>query len=244
MEEVEFADPTMALRLAAWATMYEAVGEPFEISPPPEPVVQRYFARAGLAEFIGVKPLEGGADILLPVTRVHRSREVDRVGERLEEALGRLPARLAAGAPQLKRAFSELCDNACTHGESDHGMFLMLQRYGSRRVVLIVGDLGIGIPDHLGTNLPDLGQFDEGQRIARALRPGVSARNGESGDRGDGLARIVAAIRSSEFAGSELRIWSGTGRVRVRRPGRGTNDWLVGSHTRGTWAEFVLTSNG
>ncbi len=239
MSAVEFADPTMAVRLAAVRTLHEQTGRPFAISPPPATPVRRYLARAGLGRLVGEEPCAGGADMLLPVTHLRRQAQIDPLGEELEVALGKLPRGLAAGAAQLNCAFSELCLNACTHGKSDHGAFVMLQRLGPDHLVLVVGDLGVGIPDHVVGHLPDLAGFNEGRRIANALRLGVS---GAGAKRGDGLARIVESIRKAGKPAGELRIWSGTGRVRMRPGERRANDWTVGSRTQGTWAEFLLSS--
>jgi hypothetical protein len=242
MGGVSFIEPTMALRLAAAAQRHAAANEPLLIDPLPAAGACSYLERVGLGALVGSEVRPGGADVLFPVTHVAHTDELNPLGEELELALRvHLPQRFHRLGPQLKRAYSELGDNACTHGESEHGTFLVLQRYGRDQVLLAVGDLGIGIPRHISAAIPGLGSKDDGRRIAEALRQGVS---GGGDERGDGLARIVAAIRRAEFAESELRIWSGAGRVRAHKATRGTNDWLVGSHTQGTWAEFVLRSAG
>lgn len=242
MGEVGLIEPTMALRLAAAAQRHAAAGEPFLIEPLPALRACSYLERVGLGALVGTEVRPGGPDVLFPITSITHIDELNPLGEKLEVALREhLPQRFHRLGPQLKRAYSELGDNACTHGKSDHGTFLLLQRYGRDEVLLAVGDLGIGIPRHISAAIPGLDSKDDGRRIAEALRRGVS---GGGDERGDGLAGIVAAIRRAQFAESELRIWSGAGRVRVRKATHGTNDWLVGSHTQGTWAEFVLKSNG
>jgi hypothetical protein len=242
MGEVSFIEPTMALRLAAAAQRHAAADEPLLIDPLPAPKACSYLERIGLGGLMESEIRPGGADVLIPVTHIAHTDELNPLGEKLELSLHKhLPQRFHRLGSQLKRAYSELGDNACTHGESEHGTFLLLQRYGRDQVLLAVGDLGIGIPRHISTAIPGLGGKDDGRRIAEALRQGMS---GGGDERGDGLARIVAAIRRAEFAESELRIWSGAGRVRVRKATHGTNDWLVGSRTQGTWAEFVLRSSG
>jgi hypothetical protein len=238
---VEFVEPTLALRLAAAEAQHKRARELFAITPPAVSAARRYLARVGLARAMGLEEEDPGGDILLPVSALHRGGQVDRVGEQIDRVLSeKLPKRFASGAHELKRAFSELGDNACTHGHSEHGGFALIQRFGRDRVVVAVGDLGIGIPGHLGRALPGLGELDEGRWIRRALQPGVSSE----GEGGDGLAQIVAAIRRSQFADSELRIWSGGGRVRVRQSGGEANAWLVESDTPGTWAEFELSARG
>jgi hypothetical protein len=240
LRRLDFAEPMLALRLNACAAVQEAAGERFLVMAPRRPRVSSYLARTGLTLLPAPRPRQAG-DILLPATRIRHPAEVEPVGEVLQHALAGLPGELASGEGPMMRAFSELCDNACTHGRSEHGMFLLVQRLGSRRLALVVGDLGIGIPQHLGSAHPELGVSDEGRLIVKALEPGVSGAGGRR-PRGGGLPRIIEAIQDSQFARYELRIWSDTGRVHTGRPLESPRGRLVSSFTHGTWTEVVLTT--
>ncbi len=240
LRRLDFAEPMLALRLGACATVQEEAGERFLVVAPRRPQVSSYLARTGLTLLPAPQPRQA-SDILLPTTRIRHPAEVEPVGEALQRALASLPGQLASGEGPMMRAFSELCDNACTHGRSEHGMFLLAQRLGSRRLVLVVGDLGIGIPQHLGSAHPELAVNNEGRLIVKALEPGVSGAAGRR-PRGGGLPRIIEAIRESQFARCELRIWSGTGRVHTGRPLESPRGRLVSSFTRGAWTEVVLTT--
>jgi hypothetical protein len=242
LSEVKFAEPTLALRLAASAAVHHGAEVPFLIAPPQEKAVREYLTRAGLGAEMGIDYTGPDHDILLPATRILECAEVEPAGERLHEALEeKLPRSFNAAKEALKCAFSELCDNACTHGESEHGVFLLAQRYGPKDLVLAVGDLGIGIPDHLVEAQPELKGEHQGNRIVRAMEPGMSGASGTG--RGDGLPDVLEAICIPHLAESQLRIWSGEGRVIHGQSARKPEGRVVSSYTPGTWAEVVIASS-
>jgi hypothetical protein len=238
LSDLKFAEPTLALRLGASSKVHEEARVPFEIVAPSRAAVRSYLARTGLAEAMELEPCECGPDVLIPITRIEKPQEVDPLGEELQSLLKDEPTEVASVSGAVMSAFSELCDNACTHGRSKHGMFLLVQRFGSR-LVLAVGDLGIGIPQHLSDAKPELAKLDHAKLIAEALQPGVTATHKPK--RGKGLPDLIEAIRNAENAGSELRIWSGEGRVILRYPRNRREVRVVGASTPGTWAEVVLS---
>lgn len=241
-KRVEFAEPMLALRLAAARAVQEAAGSYLRIVPPRMAVVRDYLAQVGLGEVMGVECAGGAGDVLLPITCIDSSAEVEPVAERLQAALGGdIPDVLSHA---MMTGFSELCDNASTHGENDHGTFVLAQHRGVTELTLAVGDLGVGIPSHLSRGLD--GAFDdadEGKLIEEALKPNVTGVAREI--RGNGLPFIIEAMSDSGLSRAELRIWSGLGRANVRRLPQSSSKplaALVGSYTRGTWAELVLGS--
>jgi hypothetical protein len=244
LRDIRFAEPTLTLRLAASQQVHAARGMPFAIVPPHRPRVRDYLARAGLAVSMGMDPQPQGADVLMPVTRITRIDGVERKVARLAEAAESLPKGLAPASNALVLALSELAANACSHGESDHGAFVLAQQFGTSRLVLAVGDLGVGIPVHLRGALPGIGQSEQARLIAQALEPGVTGVKGEV--RGNGLPKTVDTLREAGMAAAELGIWSGAGRVSVQMratPGHRRRIANVGSYTPGTWVEVVLASN-
>jgi anti-sigma regulatory factor (Ser/Thr protein kinase) len=243
LADVAFATPTLALRLAASAVVHDAAGTDFQVIPPVSRRVCRYLARAGLSEVLGVAEQPPGADMLLPITRIAHPEDVEQAGERLQSALtSELSRRLVPYSDALMLALSELCDNACSHGKSEHGAFMMAHRKGQNQVLLAVGDLGVGIPEHLSSALHGtLQRGEEGRLIAQALQPGVS---GASVDRGNGLPRIIETVRELKLPQAELAIWSGTGRITARLGGvHERRPRVVGCDTPGAWVEIVLASS-
>lgn len=241
LADVAFAAPTLALRLAASA-VHAAAGTDFQVVAPASKRVRRYLASAGLSGLLGLADDPPGEAMLLPITRIAHPDDVEQAGERLQSALAtRLPCQLAPCADALMLALSELCDNACTHGKSEHGAFLMAHRDSQERLLLAVGDLGVGIPEHLSSALHGtLQKGEEGRLIAQALRPGVS---GASVDRGNGLPRIIETVRELALPRAELAIWSGAGRISVRLGGvLERRSRVVGCDTPGAWVEIVLAS--
>lgn len=243
---VKFAAPTLALRLAASKAVHDAAGEPFTIAPPVDRRVRGYLARVGLADLIGLEWTQESADVLIPVTRI-RSEEVEPAAERLQKAGRALSGGLAQATEALVLALSELGGNACSHGHNAHGTFILAQCLGPSHLVLAVGDVGVGIPTHLGEALQANGATGQAKLIAKALEPGVTGvRNARPGEkRGSGLPRLLETIRDLGMPAAELSIWSGVGRVSVQMRSRPTprrNAVNVGSSTLGTWTEVVLAS--
>lgn len=242
---VGFAEATLALRLAAKAAVQDAANLPFEILPPRSTRVRQFLARAGLAEAMGIEQPPSRRDILLPITRIACPGDVEEVAERLLTAVHKhTPSELEVGGDALMLAFSELCDNACTHGHSDHGAFVLAHRFGASRLVLAVGDIGVGIPEHLGAALGEaLSEADEGEVIAEALKPDVTGI--AHAKRGNGLPKIIETISELDVPEAEFGIWSGVGRVTIKLrnpPANRRNVRVVESLTQGTWTEVVLTS--
>ena len=245
---VRFAAPTLALRLAASEAVHEAAGEPFKLVPPDDPRVRGYLARAGLAKQMGIERPSEAADVLVPITRIEAcSEEVEATVKELQDATVSLPQNLAGSKEALVLALSELGGNACSHGQNPHGTFVLAQRLGPSHLVLAVGDVGVGIPAHLGAALGADGQVQEGRLIAKALEPGVTGVRDAPPEekRGSGLPRLLETIRDLSMPAAELCIWSGVGRVNVRvrsQPASRRSVVNVRSKTPGTWTEVVLTS--
>lgn len=238
LRRLHYAEPMLALRLAACEAIHREAGEPFLLISPRSRSVHSYLAQVGLLD---QRNGNSSSEALLPITRIPRAREVEAVGEQLHQAIGGLPPPLAKGGEVLMCAFSELCDNAVTHGNNPYGTFLLAQRSGSTRLSLTVGDLGVGIPRHLVDALPDLAAIHEARRIVKALQPGVSGASGHR-PRGGGLPRIIEAIREAPLPRGDLRIWSGTGRVLVGGNAQNPRGRNVAAQTQGTWTEVLLST--
>ena len=166
--------------------------------------------------------------VLIPLTRLHAQTESDRLDEEIGNLLG---AQFTNGIAGLGAVFSntigELCDNATTHGKNEHGAYVAAQRYQKTRCVLAIGDIGIGIPEHLRRVHPHL--RDDGAAIAEATKERVSGVMGaEASHRGIGYHHVIDTMRETRLPSGLLRIWSGRGSVLARRCAGAPDDspWL------------------
>jgi hypothetical protein len=155
-------------------------------------------------------------DILLPLTRVYDPQEAalldDKVGELLQ---AHFPGQLARVGDAFAAAIGELTDNATTHGKSEHGTYIAAQRYSTKRCVLAIADLGVGIPAHIRRAYPHL--TDDGGAIAEATRESVTAAKpkSERSHRGQGYEHLIAEMLVTGVPHGSLRIWSGGGRFNL-----------------------------
>lgn len=95
-----------------------------------------------------------------------------------------LAAHFAVGLARLGSAFvmatSELADNAVIHGRNEVGAYVAAQRYKTTRCVLSIGDLGVGIPEHLRRAYPHL--TDDGLAIVGLETRGAGRQGRASGE--------------------------------------------------------------
>ena len=163
----------------------------------------------------------------------------------MEQELGGLYlAHFKGGLSGLAEAFTrtvgEISDNATTHGHSRVGTsYVAAQRYEHDRCVLAIGDLGVGIPEHMRRTFPGL--QDDGEAIREATKEGVSG----TGDplRGVGYQYVIDGLKETKIAHGELCVWSGNGRFRVETQ-NGIQErrraWSVEEATSGTWVRLEL----
>jgi anti-sigma regulatory factor (Ser/Thr protein kinase) len=183
------------------------------------------------------------SDVLIPIRRLRSPQD----GERLEEELSALyEAHFTGGLAKLAAPFtttvSELCDNATTHGRSKLGVaYVAARRYGQKRCVLVIGDLGIGVPAHIRNAHPQLTKDDDA--IREATKEGMTGTG--SPRRGVGYQYVIDALKDSKVRKGELRLWSGNGRFRLNAAeGVQTRRqaWGVENPTAGTWIRLELRS--
>ncbi len=149
---------------------------------------------------------------------------------------------MGALAEAFTRTASEMCDNATSHGRSlVTGAYVAAQRYANQRCVLAIGDLGVGIPDHIRQARPELKADDDA--IREATLEGVTATG--SPHRGIGYQWVIDGMKETEVPLGELRVWSGKGRFRVEVQ-RGVQTrrraWPIGESTAGTWVRLGLSA--
>ncbi len=237
--------PLLLIRLAALVCDCSVRELPCTVVPPEE-VVGRYMSDMGLggvlpdppAIALPAPPNDPVDDALMPVTRIMSQRDADELDDDFERVFAeRFVGPYGPLMQPFHQAFSELADNATTHGRSDIGTLVAAQRYQGNRCVLVLGDGGIGIPAHLRQQ-HEVATDPEALKLA--IQEGVSG-TGEQ-HRGIGYHHIAHTIEQVEVPRAEVRIWSGEARLMMLfRHGALTYvESEVAPQTRGTWIRVEL----
>jgi len=213
---LRFAVPTFLLRLRAFVEWHLRKGHAATVHSPTSPRIAHYMGRMGIADglpdgtFVGLPDLGGtdDSDVLIPITQLREFGEVDELGERVYQLfLGHADDEVAVFASAMHMAVSELCANAVEHGANDLGCYVAAQRYDRphRRTVLALGDLGVGIPQHMRGRFADL----RGDRTAlrEAVKEGVTATGKD--ERGIGFTSVIEEAMASRMRYATLDIHSG-----------------------------------
>lgn len=181
--------------------------------------------------------------MLLPCTALTRVAEVDRVAERLTEPLVDHFTDVAVVQDAVLMAFDELCQNAIEHGAGRSGCVAAMARSardGVGRVALGIGDLGVGIPDHIRRTQP--GIVLDHHAIGRALEEGVSGVRG-SVHRGYGFQWVLRESLASAASAAEMVIRAGNGTFRRRIvDGRHDDHGWESTPVVGTWIVHEWTT--
>lgn len=248
LTELELIDPLLLARLRGLVDLNATAGLQITILPPEKTLARQYLEFMGFASDLPancdceLKSLDvpGSSKILIPIRRLSTQTDV----EDLERALGDLylahfSGPLARLAEAFTRAVGEISDNATTHGRSSVGVSYVAANRYPKGCILVVGDLGIGIPAHMRRAFPDL--QDDGDAIRVATREGKSG----TGDpqRGIGYQYVIDGLKNAQIAAGQLRVWSGRGRFRVQALA-GVQErrraWSVDEATIGTWVRVDL----
>lgn len=178
--------PLLAVRLALWIDRQEARGTRIAITEPRDDSTRRLFQAFSLGEEVaGVARAlaEGDPEIILRPTRLVELTEVDLLADMMVQPLVDHFDDAAVVRDAVLMAISELCQNAVERGASPAGCVVAASRGevdGIRKIMLGVGDLGIGIPKHI-RNAHSEFVLDE-HAIGQALKEGVSGT--QRADRG------------------------------------------------------------
>jgi hypothetical protein len=249
LTELHSIDPLFLARLRAFIDWRCSVGDEIDLVKPREPSVCAYLERMHLASDLPPGCLcewetsgrSERSDVLIPIRRLRSPAD----GDELEQELGGLylahfEGALSGLAEAFTRTIGEISDNATTHGCSSVGTsYVAAQRYEHDRCVLAVGDLGVGIPEHMRRTFPDL--QDDGEAIREATKEGVSG----TGDplRGVGYQYVIDGLKETKVPRGELCVWSGKGRFGVETQ-NGIQErrraWSVEEATAGTWVRLEL----
>lgn len=216
---LRFAAPTFLLRLRAFVEWHLARGHSVRVQCPTSPAVARYMSRMGIAEglpdgvFVDLPEVDANpeSDVLIPICQLYQPADVDKLGEKLVPLFQGHSDDVAVFANAMHMATSELCGNAVEHGANPLGCYMAAQRYErpSRRTVLSLGDLGIGIPEHMRRRFTDLA--GDRSALKEAVKHGVTGT--EEKHRGNGFHWVMSEAQQSLMRHATLDIRSGRGHL-------------------------------
>lgn len=246
---IRSASPTFLLRLRAFVEWHLEREHSVVVRCPSDWSVATYMARAEIARglpdevFAGLPQLQttSRSDVLIPVARLHRPSDVETLGERLVPLFESHLDDVAAFANAIHMATSELCGNAVEHGANPLGCYVTAQRYDRpvRRTVLALGDLGIGIPEHMRRRFANLS--GDRRALREAVKHGVTGTDEEH--RGNGFHWVMDVAQHSSMRYAALDVRSGRAQLKqIVEDGerRLTTTTKAAPFMIGTWATFEI----
>ncbi len=249
LEDLYVVGPLLLCRLRGFIDAQCAAGGGVQVTSPRSPSVRRYFNAMGLTHNLpqsclwdlGGTSADGPRSVLLPIRRLRSPQEVAVLDHELESVLtASFTGKIGRLASAFTMTVSEMCDNATTHGESNVGFaYVAAQRIHPDRCVLAIGDLGLGIPNHIRRVYPELVRDEDA--IREATREGASGTGDP--ERGFGYQWVIDSMKEAVVPDGDLRAWSGRGRFRVHvREGIQIRRraWAVDQATPGTWVVLSL----
>ncbi len=239
--------PLCAVRLGLFVERHRAKGCEVDLIEPTDHIAREVSRAFG----IGVPPMrptEGAVEVgkngevILGLTQLSELTEVDTVANALLEPLVEHFDEVAVVRDAVLMAFSELCQNAVEHGTSDAGCLVAMSRgesEGMSRIMLGIGDLGVGIPQHIRRGYPHF-LVDE-HAIGHALQEGISGT--ARGDRGYGFHWVLEETLVSAATAAEMFVRAGSGSFRREIvDGRLKDHGWRSKLTRGTWLAHEWTT--
>lgn len=239
--------PLFGVRLALWIERQRQFGRGIEVKEPLDEATRRTFRALRLGEDIsGIDRALGeeDTDVIVRPTRLVELTDVDRLADKLLQPLTDQFDDVAIVRDAVLMAISELCQNAVEHGASDAGCVVAASRGevdGLSRIMLGIGDRGIGIPEHIRQTHPDF-VVDE-HAIGQALQEGMSGTRRPH--RGNGFTWVLRETLSSAASSAEMFIRAGKGAFRREIIDARVKDhgWNTAS-TQGTWVACDWTTVG
>lgn len=249
---LSFVTPTFMLRLRAFVDYNLRRGREVVVKAPASREVANYLSRMGIAAGVAesvfpdlpsVRKRDQGA-VLVPITRLHGSKDVEVMGDELYRLFqGHADDEVAVFADALQEAFTELCNNGVEHGTNPLGTYLAAQRYRGKspKTVLTIGDLGIGVPEHMRQVFEDP---SDRRLLRKALEEEVSGTG--SSVRGNGIPSVLQEAESSRITYARLEIRTGHASLHhsVHRSGASRTDTSATAFKQGTWICFELGPPG
>jgi hypothetical protein len=231
--------PMLAVRLRVFIDWHRREEREVKFIPPTDASARRVLASMRVDP--EVSPAEE-SDAIVPVTRMREFNEVEEVAERTQKVLEyQLPDVSPLGHATFM-AVSELCNNAVDHGENSLGAYAAVRRISEprRQVSIAIGDLGIGVPEHIRQQYPEWS--DDGWAIAHATKEGVSG----TGDRhrGIGFSAVMEAALTTSLHAARMNILSASGFCRLHsvQESPKVEVFPAARFKRGTWITYDLVS--
>jgi hypothetical protein len=181
-------------------------------------------------------------DVVLPVTKMREFLEVEEVAKRTKELLEYNLHDVSALGEATFQAVSELCGNAIEHGANPLGAYVAVRRttVPRRQISVAIGDLGMGIPEHIRQRYPEW--TDDGYAIARATDEQITGTGHPH--RGIGFSSTFEAALTRFLHAARMDILSATGfcRLQIVQENRKIETFPASRFRRGTWMTYDLVS--
>lgn len=231
--------PMFAVRLRMFIEWHRAAGREIEIMPPADSPTRHVFQGMRIDPDLST-PQED--DAIMPVTCMTEFLEVEKVAGRTQEIIEyQLPDVSPLGQAAFM-AMSELCGNAIDHGENALGAYVAVRRVTEprRKVSIAIGDLGMGVPEHIRQRYPEWS--DDGYAIAHATNDSISGT--DDPHRGIGFSAVIEAALTSALHAAKMDILSASGfcRIQTVQQSRKTEVLPATRFRRGTWITYDLVS--
>lgn len=231
--------PMFAVRLRMFIEWHRRAGREIGIEIPTDSQARRVFQGMQIDPELEA-PRED--DAIMPVTCMTEFLEVEEVAERTREILEYQLHEVSPLGHAAFMAVSELCANAIDHGENDLGAFAAVRRVTEpkRQVTIAIGDLGMGVPEHIRRRYPEWS--DDGWAIAYATRESVSGT--KDPHRGVGFSSVFEAALTSSLHAGRMDILSANGFCRVQTVQQNPKVEVLPAarFRRGTWITYDLVS--
>jgi len=231
--------PMFVVRLQIFLEWHRALDRSVRIVPPDDRATRRVFDQLGIGS---TDPTQGEEDTVVPVTRLRDENGVEGVAAATRQVLEHQLTDVARLGDAAFYAVSELCGNALEHGRNDLGAFVAVRREVEprRQVTVAIGDLGIGIPEHLRRVYPELSE--DGYAIARAMEPGVSGTDDPHRGYGYDWVFEKALTSASHMARLEIHSLRGFYATEIIQEKRTPTGFPAANYKRGTWVSLDLVS--
>lgn len=174
--------PMFALRCRVFVDWHRDNGRDVEVVPPSDAAARSITEALALDEHVTAEEM---SVVILPITSLMEYQDVEDAALRTREILEYQLQDVSPLGAAAFMAVSELCSNAVEHGANPLGAYIAVRRVAEPgpQVSIAVSDLGMGIPEHIRQQRPELS--DDSHAIGLATQPGVSGTG--QGHRGFGF---------------------------------------------------------
>ncbi len=207
--------PLFAVRLRMFIDWHRARGRDVTALPDPPLDALAALVPSGFADLFDHRSDDAvlsDPGLIVPATVLTEELQVDDAADSVQRLIEYEMEDVAVLGSAVFHAISELCSNALQHGRHELGVICAARRRVDprRQIDVAIGDLGMGIPEHLRGQHPEW--FDDSHAIAQAMEPGVSG----TGDphRGYGFTHTFEAALTSTLHAARIEVHSANGYVR------------------------------